>query len=126
MEEAGSVGQIKNLLVDNRGITKIELLTSLVLMAVFVIASFPAAAKVRSQAEEKTCIANVHTIAQAIESYYAGKGSYPGSLQDLVKEDYLSNIPNCPVDGKPYCKGEEYHPLRGKHDYYFRHIHSIK
>ena len=37
---------------------------------------------------------------KSIDDYYADKQKYPQSLQTLMQEHYLRNIPNDPITGK--------------------------
>lgn len=49
------------------------------------------------QARETTLRTNLQETRRAIDQYFADKGQYPLSLQDLVDERYLRSLPVDPI-----------------------------
>jgi general secretion pathway protein G len=75
------------------GYTLIELL--IVLSLIMIIASV-ALAQYRNSvilAREAVLKADLHQMREAIDQYYADKGKYPDTLEALVSETYLREIP---------------------------------
>jgi len=57
------------------------------------------------QAEATACAANRKVISTAAQSYFAIKGSYPSSIQQLAPE-YLQSVPTCPSGGSYTLQGK--------------------
>jgi general secretion pathway protein G len=79
------------------GWTMIELL---VVMSLILVLSSLALAQYRNSiqaSKEAVLKADLFHMRDAIDQYYADKGSYPSSLQSLVSEGYLRKIPDDPI-----------------------------
>ncbi len=79
-----------------RGFTLIEML---VVCAIIGILSAAAVANYRRsivKAKESVLAQDLYTMRTLINQYFADKGKYPASLQDLVDAHYLQTIPKDP------------------------------
>lgn len=80
-----------------RGFTLIELL--IVVTLVVILASVGLATYTNSthRAREAVLRENLFRMRDAIDQYHADKNQYPTSLEDLVTEKYLRDIPKDPI-----------------------------
>lgn len=81
----------------SRGFTLIEVLV--VITLVVVLASMGMASYTNSvrRAREAVLKEDLFRMRDAIDQYYADKTKYPQSLQDLVTDGYLREIPKDPI-----------------------------
>ena len=79
-----------------RGFTLIELMV--VMSLIVLLASIGLAVYANSviRAKESVLKEDLFRMRDGIDQYYADKGKYPGSLQDLVSDKYLRAIPADP------------------------------
>lgn len=80
-----------------RGFTMIEVL---VVMSLIVILATVGMVQYRNsvkRAEEAVLKENLFRMRDAIDQFYADKTKYPQSLQDLVSEGYIREIPTDPM-----------------------------
>jgi general secretion pathway protein G len=75
------------------GWTLIELLVVITLILVLATLSLVQYRNSITRAKEATLKAQLFIMRDAIDQYYADKGKYPESLQALVSEQYLRDIP---------------------------------
>jgi general secretion pathway protein G len=82
---------------DTRGFTLIEVL--IVITLVIILASMGLATYTNSvrRSREAVLKEDLFRMRDAIDQYYADKNKYPASLQDLVSEGYLREIPKDPI-----------------------------
>ena len=80
-----------------RGITYIELLIVLVIVALLAGLVTPVVTNSIQRAKESTLKHNLQVTRQAIDDYYADRGRYPPDLESLVKDRYLRNLPFDPI-----------------------------
>ncbi|HEX8812770.1 MAG TPA: type II secretion system protein [Terracidiphilus sp.] len=79
------------------GFTLLEMMIVMTIMLVLVAVAIPAyQASVRA-AREAVLKEDLHTMRAAIDSYTADKQKAPQSLDDLVQEGYLREIPTDPM-----------------------------
>jgi general secretion pathway protein G len=80
-----------------RGFTLIELL--IVITLVILLASLGLATYTNSvrRAREAVLKEDLFRMRDAIDQYYADKQKYPATLQDLVSDGYLREIPKDPI-----------------------------
>lgn len=82
---------------DDKGWTLIELLVVISLIMILAsVAMNQYNTSVRT-AQEATLKANLFRMRDAIDQYFADKGQYPSSLQTLVSEGYLRDLPLDPI-----------------------------
>jgi competence protein ComGC len=83
------------------GIILIVCASLLVPILIFVAIAVPVIISSRSNAQKRTCQANLRTIEGALQTYYAENEKYPTSVDELVP-DFLKKNPTCPTSGKTY------------------------
>ena len=90
------IGKPGNRVTGERGFTLIELLvvaSILIVLAGIGLAQYKNGKTRASEAVLKTDLFNLR---DAIDQYYADKGQYPGTLDELVSAGYLRKVPDDP------------------------------
>lgn len=80
-----------------RGFTLIELLIVITLIVILASVGLPTYSNAVQRAQEATLKENLFRMNDAIDQYYADKNKYPQSLQDLVADGYMREIPKDPM-----------------------------
>jgi general secretion pathway protein G len=83
-----------------RGFTVIELLIVMAIMAILVSMAVPIYQKSVVRAKESVLKQNLFTLRSVIDNYTYDKSRAPQSLQDLVTEGYLRQVPVDPMTGE--------------------------
>lgn len=81
----------------NKGFTLVELLVVITLMALMLSIVLPQYLSSLDQGKETLLKNNLSSMRVAIDHYYADHGKYPRTLDELVKEKYIRNIPLDPI-----------------------------
>lgn len=94
------------------GFTMIEVL--IVVTLVVILASVGMATYTNSvqRAREAVLREDLFRMREAIDQFYADKNAYPQSLQDLVTEGYLREIPKDPITNS----AETWNAIPAEHD----------
>jgi general secretion pathway protein G len=79
------------------GFTLVELMIVMAIIGVLVTVAIPSYVGAVRQAREAVLKEDLHTLRSAIDSYTADKQKAPQSLDDLVNEGYLREIPLDPM-----------------------------
>src|SRR5579859_4238872 len=79
------------------GFTLVELVIVMAIIGVLLTVAFPSYMGAVRQAREAVLKEDLHTMRSAIDSYTADKQKAPQSLDDLVTEGYLKEIPTDPM-----------------------------
>ena len=79
------------------GFTLIELLVVMSLIVVLATISMVMYANSVQRGREAVLKENLFRMRDAIDQYYADKGKYPESLEDLVSAGYLRRVPEDPI-----------------------------
>ena len=79
------------------GFTLIEVLIVITLIVILASVGMPIYTNSVRRAQEATLKENLFRMNDAIDQYYADKNKYPQSLQDLVTDGYLREIPKDPM-----------------------------
>jgi prepilin-type N-terminal cleavage/methylation domain-containing protein len=101
------IDSASRLLVDERGMTLIELLVAVLIIGILTSMAFLVYGNSASSARDKTCMANMRTIAAAVIQYQTMHQVYPpdgaAGVVALRDGDYLKNVPDDPHPGAgPY------------------------
>ncbi len=80
-----------------KGFTLIEIIIVFTLIGILVGLALPQYKFAAKRARESVLKENLFQMRKLINQYYADKGKYPASLQTLVDEDYLRQIPVDPM-----------------------------
>jgi general secretion pathway protein G len=80
-----------------RGFTLIELMVVMAIIAVLLSIAVPVYQKSITRAKESVLRNNLFTIRTMIDEYTIDKQKAPDSLQDLVTEGYLRQVPQDPM-----------------------------
>jgi len=80
-----------------RGFTLIELMVVMAIVSVLLAIALPIYSKSITRAKESVLRNNLFTLRSMIDEYTLDKQQAPQSLQDLVSEGYLRQIPQDPM-----------------------------
>jgi general secretion pathway protein G len=79
------------------GFTLVELMIVMAIIGVLLTVAIPSFVGAVRQAREAVLKEDLHTMRSAIDSYTADKQKAPQTLEDLVNEGYLKEIPIDPM-----------------------------
>jgi general secretion pathway protein G len=82
-----------------RGFTFVELMVVITIIVILVTMAIPMYQKAITRAKESVLKNNLFTLRTVIDNYTYDKEKAPQSLQDLVSEGYLREIPMDPITG---------------------------
>jgi len=82
-----------------RGFTFVELMVVITIIVLLVTMAIPIYQKTIIRAKESVLKNNLFTIRSCIDNYMYDKGKAPQSLQDLVSDGYLKEVPMDPMVG---------------------------
>jgi general secretion pathway protein G len=77
----------------------VELITVVVIVGILASVALPNYRSAILQTKEVTLKHDLFVFRDVIDQYYADKGHYPASLEDLTKDGYLRRLPNDPITG---------------------------
>jgi general secretion pathway protein G len=80
-----------------RGFTLIELLVVLAIVALLLTLAVPRYFPSVDNAKETILADNLRNTREVIDQFYADRGRYPDSLEQLVEKKYLRNVPIDPI-----------------------------
>lgn len=95
---------------DARGFSLLELIVVMAVLGILVVYALPAYEDATTRAREAVLKEDLMKMRQALEDYMTDKGLYPESLDDLVAEGYLRQIPVDPITKSPDTWEVEYAP----------------
>ncbi|MGE0406899.1 MAG: type II secretion system protein [Candidatus Korobacteraceae bacterium] len=93
----GKVNQHAACLLRRRGFTIIELMVVISIMLILISVAAPIFSQSVIRARESVLRQNLFAMRVSIDQFAVDKGRAPQSLQDLVQEGYLREIPTDPM-----------------------------
>src|ERR1700686_4525873 len=85
----------------SRGFTLLELMIVISIIIILVSVALPQFQKTIMHARETVLHDDLFKMRSLIDQYAADKGKLPQSLDDLVTEHYLREVPKDPITDKP-------------------------
>lgn len=82
-----------------RGFTLIELLVVMAIIATLLAIVAPRYFRHLDRAKETALHQTLNVVRDAIDKYHADKDKYPATLDDLVEQHYLRQLPVDPITG---------------------------
>jgi general secretion pathway protein G len=82
-----------------RGFTFVEMMVVITIIVILISMAIPIYQKSIIRAKESVLANNLFTLRTVIDNYTYDKEKAPQSLQDLVTEGYLKNVPIDPITG---------------------------
>ena len=79
------------------GFTLIEMLIIITLIGILVTIAVPSYKRSLLKAKESVLKEDLYQMRKAIDAYFADNAKYPDSLEDLVDNNYLRDIPVDPI-----------------------------
>jgi general secretion pathway protein G len=79
------------------GFTLIEMMIVMAIIVILIAVAVPFYQKAITRAKETVLHSNLSAMRSAIDEYGFDKQKAPGTLQDLVKEGYLHDVPRDPI-----------------------------
>ena len=83
----------------SRGFTFVELMVVITIIVILITMAIPIYQKSIIRAKESVLANNLFTLRTVIDNYTYDKEKAPQSLQDLVSEGYLKDVPVDPMTG---------------------------
>ena len=84
---------------NERGFTLLELMIVVAILGILTAVAIPRFQQAPQKAKEAVLKTNLHTMREAFDQYFADKAAYPESLETLVEEGYLREVPIDPLTG---------------------------
>jgi general secretion pathway protein G len=83
------------------GFTLLELITVIMILGILAAVALPNYKAAILAAREATLTQDLFLFRDVIDQFYADKGRYPASLEEVKEQGYLRKIPADPMTGQP-------------------------
>jgi len=92
---------------NERGFTLVEMLVVLMIISVLIILIVPNISRQTTDVNDKGCEALVSVVEAQTQAFYLEEGSYPSSINDLVREGFIKdNQTTCPNNQSIVVSGD--------------------
>jgi general secretion pathway protein G len=81
------------------GFTLLELIVVITVIGILATIALPNLLQTPTRANEAVLRTNLHTLRQVIDQHNGDKGFFPPTLEALVEEGYLRDVPFDPITG---------------------------
>lgn len=88
--------KLQKYLDSERAFTLVELMVVMMIMSILAAIAIPSYRTHQLKARETVLSEDLYQMRRAVDSYYADKGKYPDTIEDLVSGHYLRGIPRDP------------------------------
>lgn len=78
------------------GFSLVELLTVMMILSILAAIAVPSYRRHQVKARETVLSEDLYQLRRSLDAYYADKGLYPDSLEDLIVDHYLRGLPRDP------------------------------
>jgi general secretion pathway protein G len=82
---------------DHKGFSLLELMIAMFILIILLSIALPTYNRSVQHARETVLSENLWQMRRAIDQYRADKGRLPGSIEDLVSNEYLREMPMDPI-----------------------------
>ena len=96
---------MRKMMRKTEGFTLIELMIVILIIAILVAIAVPVFLNARSNAQTRTCQANLRTLEGAVNTYMADANNYPANVSPQMTEGQykvLKQAPECPTNEATY------------------------
>ena len=97
MKKFYSFRATRSVIRDQQGFSLLELMIAMFILIILLSVALPAYQRSVQHAKETVLKENLWQMRRSIDQYQADKGKLPQSLQDLVSEKYLREMPVDPI-----------------------------
>lgn len=87
----------RNSLRPSAGFTLLELIVVVAMIGILAAIALPNLVQTPRRADEAVLKTNLRTMREVLDQHYADQGYYPESLEALVDEGYLREVPYDPI-----------------------------
>jgi prepilin-type N-terminal cleavage/methylation domain-containing protein len=81
------------------GFTLVEIMIVVAIIGLLAAIGIPSFKKARRNSQLNTCLNNLRTYQGVLDRYAFPNEQYPDDINDLVTQDYLKQLHQCPVGG---------------------------
>ncbi|MEM1183046.1 MAG: prepilin-type N-terminal cleavage/methylation domain-containing protein [Acidobacteriota bacterium] len=96
----GELRKKRKLTENGRAFTLLELIVVVAVVGILAAIAMPNLINTPRRAKEAVLKTNLRTVREVIDQHFGDKGAYPPTLEALVEEGYLRDVPTDPMTGE--------------------------